>query len=210
MHAALGGRVAVSRPFADGPAWQKSRWCQSYNNHNHRLAEEVVQERAAAVSQRSRRVLGVRGRTGSRGPGSSNESRRMPQVGKVKSGSSVLQALKGLALLAVVVTLGGCASGRGRPRAQPRSAQQDVRRRRRSAERRASSRTPPRNSRTSTASTRTRRRRAAPSSCPPTPTTRPASCPRPSPRPSATRRCTPAPRKRRSRITSSRSPTSSR
>ena len=35
----------------------------------------------------------------------------MPQVGNVRSGSSVLQALKGLALLALVVTLGGCASG---------------------------------------------------------------------------------------------------
>jgi outer membrane protein assembly factor BamD len=35
----------------------------------------------------------------------------MPQVGNIKSGSSVLQALKGLALLALVVTLAGCASG---------------------------------------------------------------------------------------------------
>lgn len=54
-------------------------------------------------------MLGVEGRSRLAGAGSSNESRRMPQVGNVSKGASVLQALKGLALLAVVVALGGCA-----------------------------------------------------------------------------------------------------
>lgn len=40
----------------------------------------------------------------------SNESRRMPQVGKVKASSTVGRALKGLALVAAVSALAGCAS----------------------------------------------------------------------------------------------------
>src|SRR5262249_25272020 len=40
----------------------------------------------------------------------SNESRRMPHVGNVKVGSSVLRTFLGLALVAAVVLAGGCAS----------------------------------------------------------------------------------------------------
>ena len=64
MRAALGGRVAVLGALRTASAWPKSLWQQSYNNHNHRLAEEAVQERGAAVSPGSRDVLGVKGRSG--------------------------------------------------------------------------------------------------------------------------------------------------
>ena len=62
-----GPRCSFGRSLGGLP-WPKSLWQQSYNNHNHRLAEEAVQEHGAAVSPGSRDVLGVEGRSGLASP----------------------------------------------------------------------------------------------------------------------------------------------